>query len=166
MNITKRKKMNRRFREALIKENGYSMTELIAVVIILGLLASAVIPMTKMTVIRGKELELRRSLREMRRAIDLYKKMADDKKIEVDATGTGYPQEFEELIEGVQLVGTDRKMKFLRRIPKDPFTGRREWGFRGSQDDPDSESWDGEDIFDVHSLSEKKALDGTFYREW
>lgn len=158
--------MNRRFREALIKENGYSMTELIAVVIILGLLASAVIPMTKMTVIRGKELELRRSLREMRRAIDLYKKMADDKKIEVDATGTGYPQEFEELIEGVQLVGTDRKMKFLRRIPKDPFTGRREWGFRGSQDDPDSESWDGEDIFDVHSLSEKKALDGTFYREW
>lgn len=158
--------MNRRFREALIKENGYSMTELIAVVIILGLLASAVVPMTKMTVIRGKELELKRSLREMRRAIDLYKKMADDKKIEVDATGTGYPQEFEELIEGVQLVGTDRKMKFLRRIPKDPFTGRREWGFRGSQDDPDSESWDGEDIFDVHSLSEKKALDGTFYREW
>lgn len=145
---------------------GFSLAELIAVVVIITILASAVIPMTKMTVKRANEVELRRVLREMRTAIDLYKKMADDKKIDVEATGSGYPETLEVLVEGVKLADTERTFKFLRRIPRDPITGKREWGFRGLEDDPDSETWDGEDVFDVYSLSEAKALDGSFYREW
>lgn len=148
------------------RDAGYSLTELIAVVIILGILAAGIIPMTKMSVARAKELELQRCLRDMRRAIDLHKKMADEQKIEVEATGTGYPETLEMLVEGVKLKDKDQLFKFLRRIPRDPFTGEREWGLRGSQDDPDADSWDGEDVFDVYSLSEGMALDGSMYREW
>jgi general secretion pathway protein G len=145
---------------------GFSLAELIAVVIVIGILASAVIPMTKVSLQRAKEIELHRALREIRRAIDLFKKMADEKKIDVEATETGYPESLEELTEGAKLAGKDLKFKFLRRIPRDPMTGRREWGLRGSQDDPDSETWDGEDVFDVFSLSEGTALDGSKYKEW
>lgn len=150
----------------LRSERGFSLAELIAVVVIITILASAVIPMTKMTVKRAQEIELRRVLREIRTAIDLYKKMAEDKKIEVEATESGYPETLEILVEGVKLSDTERTFKFLRRIPRDPITGRREWGLRGLEDVPDSETWNGEDVFDVFSLSEAKALDGTFYREW
>jgi general secretion pathway protein G len=148
------------------RQGGFSLPELLVVVIIISILASAVIPMTKVSLQRAKEIELHRVLREIRRAIDLHKKMADDKKIEVEATDTGYPESLEVLMEGVKLAGKDRKFKFLRRIPRDPMTGRREWGLRGSQDEPDSESWDGEDVFDVFSLSEGTALDGSKYKEW
>jgi general secretion pathway protein G len=148
------------------RQAGFSLPELLVVVIIIGILASAVIPMTKVSLQRAKEIELHRVLREIRRAIDLYKKMADEKKIEVEATDTGYPESLEVLAEGVKLADKDRKFKFLRRIPRDPMTGRREWGLRGSQDEPDSESWDGEDVFDVYSLSEGTALDGSKYKEW
>lgn len=150
----------------LHSEKGFTLAELIAVVVIITILASAVIPMTKMTVKRAQEIELRRVLREIRTAIDLYKKMADDKKIEVEATDSGYPETLEILVEGVKLSDSERTFKFMRRIPKDPITGRREWGMRGLEDDPDSETWNGEDVFDVFSLSEARALDGTFYREW
>jgi general secretion pathway protein G len=147
-------------------DTGFSLVELIAVVVILGILASAVMPMTKIAVKRAKEIELHRTLREIRRAIDLYKKMADDKKIEHDATDSGYPESLEVLVEGVELTGTERKMVFLRRIPRDPITGEREWGLRGLEDEPDAYSWSGEDVFDVYSLSEARALDGSYYREW
>ncbi len=148
-------------------QRGFSLLELLVVVVVLGILASAVLPMTKVTLKRGKELELHRALREIRRAIDLHKKMADEKKIEVDATSSGYPENLEVLVEGVKLVGgKDRLFKFLRRIPRDPMTGEREWGLRSTQDEPDSESWGDEDLFDVFSLSEATALDGTEYRKW
>ena len=147
-------------------EQGFSLTELIAVVIILGVLASAVIPMTKVTVTRAKEIELRRALREIRQAIDLHKKMADEEKIEIDASDSGFPESLEILIEGVELRDQDRVFKFLRRLPKDPFTGEREWGMRGSEQEPDEYGWDGEDVFDVYSLSEARAMDGSEYREW
>ena len=158
--------LQRSKQKKLFCDRGYSLTELIAVAIIMGILASAVIPMTKVSVIRGKEIELKRSLREIRRAIDLYKKLADEKKIEVDASSSGYPEELEILVEGVEMEGSDHKIKFLRKIPRDPFTKEREWGLRALDDEPDSESWGGDDVFDVYSLSEGKALDGTFYREW
>jgi general secretion pathway protein G len=170
MKVVSRSKRGCRFR--LLPgagEDGYSLVELVAVAVIIGILASAVIPLTKISVKRAKEIELHRVLREMRRAIDLYKKMADEKKIEVEdeVTGTGYPPNLEILIEGAKLTGeTDRVFKFLRRIPVDPMTGEREWGLRGSQDEPESDSWDGEDVFDVYSLSEATALDGTNYRDW
>jgi general secretion pathway protein G len=147
-------------------EQGFSLTELIAVVIILGVLASAVIPMTKITVTRAKEIELQRALREIRRAIDLHKKMAEEEKIEIDASDSGYPESMEILVEGVELRDSDRIFKFLRRMPKDPFTGEREWGVRGSEQDADEYGWDGEDVFDVYSLSEARAMDGSYYREW
>ncbi len=151
----------------MILQRGFSLVEILVVVIIVGILASAVLPMTKVTVKRAKELELHRVLREIRRAIDLHKKMADEKKIEVDASSSGYPESLEVLAEGVKLKGgKDQVFKFLRRIPRDPMTGEREWGMRSSQDDPDSESWGGEDVFDVFTLSEATALDGTYYREW
>ena len=148
-------------------EGGFSLVELIAVVIIVGILASAVIPMTKVTLQRAREIELHRALREIRRAIDLHKKMAGEQAIEVEATSSGYPESLEVLVEGVKQTGEqDRVFKFLRRLPRDPMSGRREWGLRSSQDEPDSEVWGGEDVYDVYSLSEATALDGTPYREW
>lgn len=148
------------------RQGGFSLPELIVVVIIIAIIASAAIPMTKITLKRAKELDLHRILREMRRAIDLHKKMADDKKIEVDATASGYPKSLEILIEGMKLSGREQNFKFLRRLPRDPMTGLREWGLRSTEDEPDSETWGGEDVFDIFSLSEGKALDGTFYRDW
>lgn len=155
--------MNRR---AASNCRGFSLVELIAVVVIAGILASAILPLSKVTVIRGKELELRQNLRILRRAIDEYKKMADEKMIETDPTESGWPEDLEVLVNGVELKEEDRRIKLLRRIPRDPFTGRREWGLRGSEQENDEFSWDGEDVFDVFSLSERRGLDGTLYREW
>ena len=149
-------------------ERGVSFVELMACVAIIMVLAAAAIPLTRISVKRQKEIELKAALRDMRRAIDEYKKASDAGRIIVeDLDSEGYPLELEMLVEGVEEVGqVDRKIKFLRRLPRDPLNPGGEWGLRSYQDESDSDSWGRENVFDVYSLSEGKALDGTFYKEW
>jgi general secretion pathway protein G len=134
---------------------------------ILLILASAALPVFRYTMVRQKEVDLRRDLREMRDAIDRYKDLSDQGKIRVEAGSEGYPPDLEALVKGVRLgAGDNSKVRFLRRIPVDPMTGRAEWGLRSVQDDPDSTSWGGQNVFDVYSKSQATALDGTKYSEW
>jgi len=135
---------------------------------ILAILASAALPMVKLSIKRKKEIQLKRSLRKMRTAIDRYKDMCDRRIIPTTgAESMCYPDDLELLVKGVLITGTlNQKMKFLRKIPIDPMTKTAEWGFRSVQDDPDSTSWGGQNIFDVYSLSEGIAIDGTKYKEW
>jgi len=139
---------------------------------ILAVLASAVIPMAEVAVRRGKELELRRSLREIRTAIDQYKadydRAVEEKKIVAILDETGYPEDLEILVEGTDWGGLyPYKRKYLRRIPRDPFDEYGEgWALRAYQDDPDSSYYGGDDVYDVYSSSERTALDGTVYSTW
>jgi general secretion pathway protein G len=149
------------------REAGMTLLELIIACSILMILSSAALPIFKYTVIRQKEAELHRDLREMRDAIDRYKDTADRSQIRVEIGSEGYPPDLETLVKGVQLgAGSDRKIRFLRKIPVDPMTGKAEWGLRAVQDDPDSTSWGGKNIFDVYSKSIGTALDGTKYSDW
>jgi general secretion pathway protein G len=155
----------------LVAERGFSFVELIIVTTIVLILASAVQPLAKVTVTRQKESELRRALREMRVAIDKFKDAADAQLIpptELRAGSEGYPPTLEILVEGVGVVNdaTGRKLRYLRRVPKDPFTGDTKWGIRSYQDRPDATSWGGQNVFDVYSLAQGTALDGTKYSEW
>jgi general secretion pathway protein G len=149
---------------------GVTYLELVAVATILMILASAILPLGKVTVQRQRELELRRALRDMRRAIDGYKGAVEAGQIggtEVKLGSEGYPPDLETLVKGVQRVGAvERKLKFMRRIPVDPMTKGTEWGLRCYQDDPDSTSWCGENVYDVYTKSQSKALDGTIYNTW
>lgn len=149
-------------------DRGVSFIELMVCVAIILVLAAATIPLTRIAVKRQKEIELKSALREMRRAIDEYKTATDAGLVIVeDLDSEGYPLELEMLVEGVEEVGQiDRKIKFLRRLPRDPFNPAGEWGLRSYQDEADSDSWGRENVFDVYSLSEGKALDGTYYKEW
>ncbi|PYQ15244.1 MAG: general secretion pathway protein GspG [Acidobacteria bacterium] len=151
-------------------EGGFTYLEMVATAAILMILASAVLPMTRVVRTRQKELELRRALRIIRTALDDYKKAVDTGKIggtDVKVGSEGYPPDLDTLVKGVNQVGkTDVKLKFLRRIPSDPMTGKTEWGQRCYQDDPDSTSWCGENVWDVYSKSESKGLDGSHYKEW
>jgi len=148
-------------------EAGMTLLELIIACAILLILASAALPIAKYTIIRQREAELRRDLREMKDAIDRYKDAADRNQIRVEIGSEGYPPDLETLVKGVQLgAGSDRKIRFLRKIPVDPMTGRAEWGLRAVQDDPDSTSWGGKNVFDVYSKSTAAALDGTKYSDW
>jgi len=151
-----------------VRQRGVTVLEIMIAVVILGIMAGAMAPLARMTVQRNKEVELRRALRVMRAAIDEYKSMVDKKQIiEEDVEGMGFPLELEILVEGVQLNnGELTKHKFLRRIPKDPMTSEREWGMRSYQDEADSRSWGGENVFDVFSLSDGVALDESNYRDW
>jgi len=115
-------------------------------------------------VIREREKELRLDLREMRQAIDKYKDLADQQKIRVELGSEGYPPDLDTLVNGVDVQG--KKVKFLRRIPVDPMTGKAEWGMRSMQDDPTSDSFGGQSVFDVYSKSQGTALDGTKYSDW
>jgi general secretion pathway protein G len=150
---------------------GYSFVELLVVSAILVVLASAAMPLAQVTMQRQREAELRRSLREMRTAIDRYKDAFDMGAIggaDVRAGSEGYPPDLETLVEGVGVVGdaTGRQLKFLRRIPIDPMTRSDDWGLRSYQDRPDATSWGGQNVFDVYTKFDGVALDGTKYRDW
>ncbi len=146
---------------------GMTLLELVIACAILLILSSAALPVARISVKRQKEAELRRDLREIRIAIDRYKDAADRNLIRVEVGTEGYPPDLETLVRGVQLAtGTDRRVRFLRRIPVDPMTGRADWGVRAIQDDPDSSSWGGKNVFDVYSRSTGTALDGTRYSDW
>jgi general secretion pathway protein G len=152
------------------RSRGVTYLELIATATIMMILASAILPMGRVAVQRQREIELRRELRTMRRAIDQYKLAVEQGQIggtDVKLGSEGYPEDLETLVKGVRRVGTvDRKLKFLRRIPVDPMTSTTEWGLRCYQDDPDSTSWCGDNVWDVYSKSTAKGLDGTTYNTW
>ena len=149
------------------REKGYSLVELVIVALVLTTLAMVALPTGKYVVKRQKEMELRQGLRHLRFAIDEYKRYSDAGLIELELTADGYPTEMEQLHEGVELVGqVGRRARFLRRLPTDPMTGDTEWGLRSYQDDWDSDSWGGENIFDVYSLSQGVGLNGVPYSEW
>ncbi len=139
---------------------------------ILAVLATVIVPMAEVTAKRGKELELRRSLRDIRTAIDHYKsdfdRAVEEKKIIAAINETGYPKDLQELVEGSDWGGLySYKRKYLRRLPKDPFDEYDEgWGLRSYKDDPDSTFYGGDDIYDVYSQSQKLAMDGTPYNTW
>ena len=144
-----------------------TLLELVLACSILVILASAALPTFRLTIVRSKESELRRELREIRDAVDKYKDLADRNLIRVEVGSEGYPPDLETLVNGTWLGdGHFKKIRFLRRVPVDPMTGRAEWDYQAIQDDPDSRSWGGHNVFDVHSKSQATALDGTRYSDW
>jgi general secretion pathway protein G len=150
---------------------GYTFVELLVVSTIILILASAVMPLAKVTTTRQREAELRRALREMRTAIDKYKDAADTAVIsplDVKVGSEGYPPDLDALVEGVTPTNdvTGRKLKFLRKIPVDPMTHGTDWGLRSYQDRPDATRWGGQNVFDVYTTFEGTALDGTKYKSW
>ena len=156
---------------SLRDRNGYTFVELLIVVTVLMILASAVLPLAQVTSQRQREAELRRNLRELRTAIDKFKDSVDTGLIpttELRPDNEGYPPDLDKLVDGVAIANdaTGRKLKFLRRIPIDPMTNDTEWGLRSYQDKPDSTSWGGQNVFDVYSKSGGTALDGSKYKDW
>ncbi len=151
---------------------GFTLAEMIITLSLLAILALSALPLGKVAAKHGKEIELQRALRLMRESIDAYKKLADEKKIKVGRDTEGYPPTLEALVEGVEVEEQrdgrteKRVIKFLRRIPKDPMTNSFDWGLRSYQDDPDSDRWGEENVYDVYTKSQALALDGTRYRDW
>lgn len=145
-------------------EAGLTLIELIIVVTMLGILAVAAVPVAKLQVKRTKERELRQDLWQMRRAIDQYKDVADMGLIITKADTNNYPPDLQTLVDGVEI--KTKKMRFLRSIPVDPMTGNTDWGLRSNQDEPDSDSFGGQDVYDVYTKSQGTALDGTKYNTW
>ena len=148
--------------------SGMSLLELVVACAILLILATASIPIARNTIKWRKEEELRWDLRQMREAIDRYKDASDKGQIQVKAGTEGYPTDLETLTKPTQLTGTaaDKRIRFLRDIPMDPMTKNKDWALRSVQDDTDSSSWGGQDVFDVYSKSSGTALDGTKYSDW
>lgn len=150
-------------------ETGMTLLELIIACTILLVLASAALPLQRYTIVRQREAELRKDLRDMRDAIDRYKDLADRNQIRVQVGSEGYPPDLDILVKGVPVGGagaTGHNIRFLRRIPVDPMTSQADWGKRSVQDDPDSTSWGGNNVFDVFSKSTGTAMDGTKYSDW
>jgi general secretion pathway protein G len=143
------------------------MVELAIVAAMIAILTAMVVPVAKYTLKRQDEIELRYQLRLMRDAIDKYKQFSDLGLIPMQLGSEGYPKDLTTLVEGVTLVGQlDKKQKFLRRVPIDPMTKKAEWGMRSFQDDPDTIAWGGQNVYDVFSLSDGRAIDGTYYKDW
>ena len=158
----------RRYRR-LHQTAGFTLLEMIVVVVIVSILAAVAVPMVETSIKRQKEIELKRALRTIRTAIDDYRKFVEDNKIQVEEDTYNYPPTLETLVDGLEYrdkKNEDRIQKFLRRIPFDPMTNTTEWGLRSYQDKRDSYDWGGENVYDVHTKSERKALDGTSYKDW
>ena len=149
------------------RQLGFTIVELAVVAAMIAILTAMVVPVAKYTLKRQDEIELRYQLRLMRDAIDKYKQFSDLGLIPMQLGSEGYPKDLTTLVEGVTLVGQlDKKQKFLRRVPMDPMTKKAEWGMRSFQDDPDTISWGGQNVYDVFSLSDGRAIDGTYYKDW
>ncbi len=146
------------------RQRGLTLVELIVAITILVILTGMAIPIARLRIKREKERELRYDLWQMRDAIDRYKDAADRNAFQVKVGTEGYPPDLDTLVKGVDVGG--KKVRFLRNIPVDPMTGKAEWGLRSMQDDPKSQSWGGQNVFDVYSKSDATAMDGTKYSDW
>jgi general secretion pathway protein G len=145
-------------------EAGFTLLELIIATTILMILTSMALPLARLTIKRERERELRFDLWQMRDAIDRYKDAADRGGFQTKVDSQNYPPDLDTLVKGVDVQG--KKVRFLRKIPVDPMTGNTEWGLRSMQDDPDSDSWGEQNVFDVYTKSTSTALDGTKYKDW
>lgn len=143
---------------------GFTLIELIVATAILVILTGLAVPMARVSIKREKEHELREALWQMRDAIDRYKDAADRGAFQTKVGSEGYPPDLDTLVKGVDVGG--KKVRFLRKIPVDPMTNSTEWGMRAMKDDPDSDSWGGDNVFDVYTKSQGEALDGTKYKDW
>ena len=146
------------------RQSGMTLVELIVAIAIMAILATGVLPISRTVVKREREKELRAALWQMRDAVDRYKDYADRGAFQIKLGSEGYPPDLDELVKGVDING--KKIRFLRHVPTDPMTHTKEWGMRSMQDDPSSESWGGQGVFDVYSKSQGTALDGTKYADW
>jgi general secretion pathway protein G len=146
------------------RAGGFTLIELIVATAILVILTGLAIPLARVSIKREREHELRAALWEMRDAIDRYKDAADRGAFQTKVGSEGYPPDLDTLVKGVDVGG--KKVRFLRKIPLDPMTGNTDWGLRSMQDDPDSDSWSGDNVFDVYTKSQGEALDGTKYKDW
>jgi general secretion pathway protein G len=144
---------------------GVTLLEMIIVISILLILMGAAVPVVRISVRRDKETELRRDLWEMRDAIDRYHDAANKNLFQIKLGTEGYPPDLDTLVNGVEIAG-GKKMRFLRRVPVDPMTGNTDWGLRSMQDDPKSDSWGGQNVFDIYTKSNATALNGTNYKDW
>jgi len=147
------------------RSSGVTLLELIIVITVILVLMGAAVPVVRVSVKRARETELRRDLWEMRNAIDRYKDAADKNAFQQKLDSQGYPPDLDTLVNGVEVTG-GKKLRFLRRIPVDPMTGNKDWGLRSMQDDPTSDSWGGQNVFDVYTKSSGTGLNGTKYSDW
>lgn len=152
-------------RVLVARQRGVTLLEMIVVITILLILMGAAVPVVKVSVRRQREVDLRRALWEMRTAIDRYKDAADKNAFQIKLGSEGYPPDLDTLVNGVEIAG-GKKLRFLRHVPVDPMTGNTDWGMRSMQDDPQSDSWGGQNVFDVYTKSTGTALNGTKYKDW